>query len=111
MPGARARRRTAWRVTGPARGRCRGPTASPILQELTCLEDPAADTDSYCTSPSWIVTQTIRLAPQTAACTGCHDAPYAVTHAQLNTSASGAEACATCHGPGKSWDVESVHSR
>jgi OmcA/MtrC family decaheme c-type cytochrome len=82
-----------------------------ILTELTCGEDPIFDTDSYCTNPFWTITETIPVAPETAACTGCHDAPYVAVHAELATSASGGEACATCHGPGATWDVRAVHPR
>ncbi len=77
--------------------------------ELTCSEPAANDADAFCTSPFWTITQTTSIAPTTAACTSCHDAPYAVAHAQLNTTASGQEACATCHGPGKDHDVAKVH--
>jgi hypothetical protein len=85
--------------------------AQSILQELTCTEDPAADTDSYCTSPFWNVSQTYRVSPETSVCTSCHDQPYVAVHAMLNTAANGAEACATCHGPGADQDVAKVHAR
>lgn len=52
--------------------------------------------------------------PATAACLGCHDNADAAAHAYLNTAtfAGGpAEACATCHGTGKDWDVDKVHAR
>lgn len=54
--------------------------------------------------------------PGTAACLGCHDNGDAAAHAFLNTvtfpGATGPnEACATCHGPGKDWDVAKVHAR
>ncbi len=52
--------------------------------------------------------------PATAACLGCHDNVDAAAHAYLNTATFGstsAEACATCHGTGKDWDVEKVHAR
>jgi len=84
--------------------------AQSILQEITCTEDPAADADAYCTSPNWVVTQTYRLPPETSVCTSCHDQPHVAVHAMLN-SIGGAEACATCHGPGKSHDVEVVHGQ
>ena len=43
-----------------------------------------------------------RMAPASAACYGCHNTPQAKAHFELNTSfASGFEACAVCHGPGK----------
>ncbi len=54
--------------------------------------------------------------PATAACLGCHDNQDAAAHAYLNTTNFGgpaqpAEACATCHGTGKDWDVDKVHAR
>jgi OmcA/MtrC family decaheme c-type cytochrome len=43
-----------------------------------------------------------RMAPTSATCYGCHNTPQAKAHFELNTSfASGAEACAICHAPGK----------
>ena len=54
--------------------------------------------------------------PATAACTGCHDNVDVAAHAFLNTttfpgSTTPAEACATCHGDGKDWDVVKIHAR
>ena len=54
--------------------------------------------------------------PATAACLGCHDNRDAAAHAYLNTTTFGttgtpAEACATCHGTGKDWDVAKVHAK
>jgi len=53
--------------------------------------------------------------PATVACLGCHDNVDAAAHAYLNTAFFGgttpAEACATCHGTGKDWDVDKVHAR
>jgi OmcA/MtrC family decaheme c-type cytochrome len=53
--------------------------------------------------------------PGTAACLGCHDNQDAAAHAYLNTTTFGgttpAEACATCHGTGKDWDVAKMHAR
>ena len=50
----------------------------------------------------------------TAACLGCHDNVDAAAHAYLNTVQPPpffGEACATCHGAGKDWDVVKVHAR
>jgi OmcA/MtrC family decaheme c-type cytochrome len=51
--------------------------------------------------------------PATAACLGCHDNVDAAAHAYLNTVQSPffGEACASCHGDGKDWDVVKVHAR
>lgn len=75
---------------------------------LTCAEDPSADADQYCGTR--VVSKTILTPPTAAACTGCHDAPYVAAHAETTTSASGVEACATCHGPGAEQDVQRVHA-
>ncbi len=85
------------------------------LLEMRCTEPVDSDTDQLCgptaTSPYWTINQTFELQPETAACTSCHDAAYVATHALLNTAANGDEACATCHGPGKSQDVSVVHGQ
>src|SRR6266542_4339857 len=63
-----------------------------------------------------VVTQRDYFSPQgpaTAACLGCHDNVDAAAHAYLNTVTSPffGEACASCHGDGKDWDVVKVHAR
>ena len=75
---------------------------------MGCSET-VVSTASYCDSPFWTVTSTMQLQPQTSACTSCHDAPYTLAHAQLNTTVGGVEACATCHGPGMVEDVSLFH--
>jgi OmcA/MtrC family decaheme c-type cytochrome len=77
------------------------------MQTLACIEDPAADADAYCDQR--VVQSESFLWPETSACTGCHDSKAAVAHAQTNTTPSGAEACAACHGPGRDFDVQRVH--
>jgi OmcA/MtrC family decaheme c-type cytochrome len=77
--------------------------------ELTCSEPADSDADAFCTNPFWTITALLRMPPTTAVCTGCHDSSAAVAHAQVNTTATGQEACATCHGPGKDHDVAKVH--
>jgi OmcA/MtrC family decaheme c-type cytochrome len=89
------------------------PLASSVLAstaaELTCSEPAGTDPDNYCTGTSWNITRSPKIPPTTAVCTACHDQLYVAVHAQLNTNGSGQEACATCHGPGKSQDVLKVH--
>lgn len=77
------------------------------MQTLSCVEDPAADADAYCDQR--VVSAETFLWPEASACTGCHDAKAVVAHAETNTAQSGAEACATCHGTGKEYDVQLVH--
>ncbi|MEE8583658.1 MAG: OmcA/MtrC family decaheme c-type cytochrome, partial [Acidobacteriota bacterium] len=50
------------------------------------------------------------IAPNAAACLGCHDSAPAAAHAFLNI-APFAEACAACHGPNSEFSVARVHSR
>jgi OmcA/MtrC family decaheme c-type cytochrome len=50
------------------------------------------------------------MGPETAACLSCHDSKAAASHALSNSSDIG-EACAACHGTGKTYDVEKVHAR
>jgi hypothetical protein len=44
-----------------------------------------------------------------AACGSCHNSPSTMAHINTQTDASGAEACAVCHGPGKELSVETMH--
>jgi OmcA/MtrC family decaheme c-type cytochrome len=50
------------------------------------------------------------IPPITSACTSCHDSEAAAAHADTNTSGSGAEACAVCHGEGSVEAVSEVHA-
>ena len=87
-------------------------------QVFACTEDPALDADNLCDpfSPATPLTnlfrpiETITIRPEAAACLGCHDAPFAMAHAQVMTTAAGAESCATCHGVGAQYDVDRVHN-
>jgi OmcA/MtrC family decaheme c-type cytochrome len=47
----------------------------------------------------------------TSACTGCHDSPASIAHAETMTSALGTEACTTCHAAGDTFGVDVVHER
>ncbi|HEX6811274.1 MAG TPA: hypothetical protein VF384_06605 [Planctomycetota bacterium] len=44
-----------------------------------------------------------------AACSSCHGSAAQVAHIDANTSPSGAESCAICHGTGENLDVRTVH--
>jgi OmcA/MtrC family decaheme c-type cytochrome len=53
-----------------------------------------------------------RIAPVSAACFSCHDTDGAWNHMQANvanTRTGPAETCVTCHGAGRSADVQAVH--
>jgi OmcA/MtrC family decaheme c-type cytochrome len=86
---------------------------------FTCLEPQGNDTDNWCnTKANWplanvpdnyTVTAQRFIPPQTAACTSCHDSEAAKAHAELNTSPSGVESCAVCHGEGATYDAIEVH--
>jgi cytochrome c553 len=45
----------------------------------------------------------------TVVCGACHDTDTAQAHIAAQTSASGMESCAVCHGPGRNEDVAVVH--
>jgi OmcA/MtrC family decaheme c-type cytochrome len=58
------------------------------------------------------VTMSEYFIPATAAaCSGCHDSDETLLHTEAMTTESGAESCATCHGSGKTHDVDLVHAR
>jgi OmcA/MtrC family decaheme c-type cytochrome len=86
------------------------PAYLPSTQKtMTCSEPLGNDGDNYCTDPFWTATQTTAIPVTTSVCTSCHDSPDVQAHAQLNTTPSGAEACATCHGAGAVVDVGALH--
>jgi OmcA/MtrC family decaheme c-type cytochrome len=58
---------------------------------------------------TWTVTDWFTVPPQAAACTSCHDSDAAKAHASLNTTVTGVESCAVCHGDGSTWDALEVH--
>jgi OmcA/MtrC family decaheme c-type cytochrome len=76
---------------------------------LTCSEPVGADANAFCDAPFSSVARTFATSPQASVCTSCHDSPDVAAHAETNTTASGAEACATCHGPGGIEDVAAHH--
>lgn len=95
---------------GPTYALPLGSSVQPVREQVrTCIEDPDADANDFCDDPFWVVTQTTEIPPQTAACMSCHDSPDAAAHAELNTTPSGDESCAACHGPGRSVDVADAH--
>jgi len=47
--------------------------------------------------------------PETAACTSCHTAIFAASHALANTTRLG-ESCAACHGTNSDFSVDKVHA-
>ena len=49
------------------------------------------------------------LAPATAACTGCHDAPEVYAHASDGINSGGAESCEVCHSAGGEFDPAMYH--
>jgi hypothetical protein len=76
---------------------------------MSCAEAPGTDGNMFCDAPFWTVTQAIQIQPQTSVCTSCHDASYVMAHALTNTTSTGLEACATCHGAGATEDVSKFH--
>jgi OmcA/MtrC family decaheme c-type cytochrome len=44
-----------------------------------------------------------------ATCGACHDSDAAAAHIDVQTSLTGQESCAVCHGPGRDLDVTVVH--
>lgn len=78
-----------------------------MTQTLACNDAPQ-NAVAYCASRS-VASETF-MAPASSACTACHDSDATAVHAQLMTAPDGSEACETCHGSGKQWDVQVVHA-
>jgi len=76
-------------------------------QVLQCDDNPLVS-NVYCTNRS--VQSESFMQPIGAACTGCHDGASTVAHAQIMTAQNGVESCETCHGSGKQWDIQVVHT-
>ncbi|MEZ6018156.1 MAG: hypothetical protein R3F49_23830 [Planctomycetota bacterium] len=49
--------------------------------------------------------------PWSLVCGSCHDGAAPQAHIAAQTSPSGAESCAICHGVGEDWNVELMHMR
>jgi len=79
-----------------------------VTQENLACTDPSPNPATYCTAR--VVASEATMEPIGAACTACHDQTYTVAHAQTMTAPDGSEACVTCHGAGKQWDVQVVHA-
>jgi len=75
---------------------------------VSCPEGAATCDGGMGGAPTVPDTTMSLLAPESAACVSCHNSPAAIAHAQSNTAPVG-EACGTCHGPGKTYDVALVH--
>ncbi|MBI3186241.1 MAG: OmcA/MtrC family decaheme c-type cytochrome [Gammaproteobacteria bacterium] len=95
------------------------PTASGILSSTVSAVPTATDAGTYTT---FIARQDddLNITPTAAVCSSCHDGLVAKSHMILNgalfeetqadiASSGTLEACAICHGPGRTADVKSVH--
>lgn len=51
------------------------------------------------------------ILPIRTRCTSCHDDPATGGHADLNTTSTGVETCAVCHGQNREFDVAKVHQQ
>jgi hypothetical protein len=80
-----------------------------LLADVRCTT-PVGDATQDCPTADLSIENMVNVPPETAACVSCHTAPATAVHAEVNTSSSGAESCATCHGTGKSIAVEAVHA-
>jgi OmcA/MtrC family decaheme c-type cytochrome len=78
--------------------------------EVGCNEDPIADADDACAEANVVELGRTELPAAAAACLSCHESASAAAHAEVNTTAAGAEACATCHQNGRSEGLDVVHA-
>ncbi len=85
------------------------PTLSGTVRCQTPVGDAGLPAGSECPSDDLTLDPMVATAPETAACVSCHAAPATRAHAEVNTTLSGIESCATCHGSGKSVAVDVVH--
>lgn len=78
----------------------------------TCTTDAQCGVGQSCKSSKCV--NTSYLAPSKDVCITCHDTEGAYAHASLNVYVDPVrgpvEACGTCHGEGKDWDVAKMHS-
>jgi OmcA/MtrC family decaheme c-type cytochrome len=76
------------------------------FETLTCTEAPGTDADDFCESRTSVE---FLMPPTRAVCTSCHDSDSSAAHAEIMTTLSGVESCATCHGPGSAFDIAEYH--
>jgi len=76
-----------------------------VFRSSSWLPLPEGAAPTY--APSAYITE---MGPETATCLSCHDGFAAAAHADANTGGLG-ESCSACHGEGKTYSVQRVHSR
>ncbi|MDP3238042.1 MAG: OmcA/MtrC family decaheme c-type cytochrome [Myxococcales bacterium] len=81
----------------------------PSRSEVRTCSSAPPDGGLSCLPASTVVTPVFEP-PTSAACTSCHFSVAASAHAMLNTTSTGAEACAVCHAPGRSAGVDVAHA-
>jgi OmcA/MtrC family decaheme c-type cytochrome len=75
---------------------------------LSCSMAPA-DGGTVCDAAS-VLTNSSFTPPASTACLGCHGSLAAQAHAIINTTSTGAEACAVCHQAGRTAGLDLVHA-
>jgi OmcA/MtrC family decaheme c-type cytochrome len=82
-----------------------------LSKTYTCTDPAPLSTSAQCQT---YATVNVYTPPMTAACTGCHDSPSTLAHAETMTTSSGVEACAACHAPGQNppltYGIDVVHT-